>query len=1154
MLTQFFGTLNDNMFRWFVVPLGKELIDPAVALALGAICFILPYPLLAALAGYVADRFSKRTVIVWCKFAEIMLMCLGIAAVLSGHLTLVFFVVALMGAQSALFSPAKYGSIAEILPGDQLTQGNGWMGLVTIVSSALGFIVGNGLYALTQHLSPAGPILAHRPAFSSIAPAAAAFLGVAIVGWIASLTIRPLRPADPSRSFPYNMAVDTVRSLRLVTHDRTLLRTTLGIAFFWFLATLAQLNIDSYGTKVLNLAQKDVGPLLAVLVIGVGLGSLLAGLWSEGRVELGMVPLGAIGICTSAFLLYMTGDSVTPGATETHNAYAWSCVWLLSLGVSSGLFDIPLETYLQHRSDTRVRGSILAASNFISYTLMLVSAILFWFMQTRLGWTASTIFLAAGLGTVPVAVYVVCLIPQATIRCIVWILSKIFYRVRVRGLENLPERGGALVVANHVSWLDGVLLLLVSSRPIRMLAYSDYVSGWWIRWLTRMWGVIPIRNTDGPKALIRSLQEAKEALVQGDLVCIFAEGGITRTGQLQPFQRGLLRVVDGTGCPVVPVYLDELWGSIFSYSGGRFFWKWPRRLPYPVSINFGTPLADPDNIDQVRQAVQTLGVESVEARKDRIMVPQRQVVRQLKKSRFRSKVADSGGQDFTGGKLLTACLVFRQLLTRHVLSGDEQMVGILLPPAAGSVIANLAVSLLGRVAVNLNYTLSNTDVNHCVRQAGIKHVLTSKRFLEKRPFDLDCEMVFLEDLKEKATRGQKLLAAFQAFVVPARILDRVFGLDRLKPDDLMTVIFTSGSTGEPKGVMLTNNNVATNIAAADHLFHFRSDDVFLGILPFFHSFGFTLTLWLAMTIEPKGVYHFNPVEARVVGKLCKDQRVTIIAATPTFLKRYTKRCEKEQFHTVNLVVVGAEKLPQDIAEEFEQKFGLFPTEGYGTTELSPLAACNVPKNRAASGTDEAFCKGTVGHVIPNVAAKIVDPDTGADLSTDQEGLLWIKGPNVMAGYLDQPKKTAEIIHDGWYNTGDFGKIDQEGFIRITGRQSRFSKIGGEMVPHIRIEELLSQIVDDPNDEEGEIRIAVTAVPDPDKGERLIVLHKPLSKSPEQIIKQLAETDIPNLWLPSPDSFYEVSEIPILGTGKLDLRALKQLASERAGQIPSPQAT
>ncbi|MGE3317308.1 MAG: acyl-[ACP]--phospholipid O-acyltransferase, partial [Planctomycetaceae bacterium] len=1122
LATQFQGAMTDNLFRWLAVPIAKPILGDAKALSLGLMSFTLPYLLLAAPAGFLADRFSKRQVIIGCKIAEIVLMLLGIIAIISGSLYLMFSIVFLMGCHSALFSPSKFGSIPEQVPGDKISHANGWMGLITVLSSAVGTVAGNWLYTMVPFDADG------RTTFTALLPASAALVGVAVAGWLVSLMITKLPAADAARPLPPNPITETWRNLRLLSANVVLLRTALGMAFFWFLASLANMNIDTFGNHELDLTQKDIGPLLGIIVLGVAIGSVLAGVWSRGRVELGIVPLGAVGISISALLLYLTGESIDPNVTATtKHAYGWSCVWLFTLGISAGLFNVPLESFLQHRSEVRTRGVILAASNFVSFSLMLLSGLLFWFLRDVLQLSASSIFLAAGLGTIPVVFYVVRLLPDATIRFLVWIVSATLYRVKVRGRENLPATGGALLVANHVSWLDGILLLLTSSRPIRMLAYSDYVSGWWIRRIAQLFGVIPIKATDGPKGLLRSLQTAREAIEEGELVCIFAEGSITRTGQLQPFQRGLLRIVQGTGAPVVPIYLDGLWGSIFSYSGGKFLWKRPQRWPYPVSISFGAPLSDPDNVNQVREAVQKLGVESVQERKDRQMLPPRQLLRQLRKSRFRSKVADSSGAELTGGKLLTAILVFKRLLERKVFAADERMVGILLPPSVGGAIANGAVSLLKRVSVNLNYTLSERDVNYCIEQSGIRHVLTSRKFLEKRPYNLNAKLVFLEDLKEEISSFDKAVALLQAFVAPVVLIERMMGLTSIKPDDLMTVIFTSGSTGNPKGVMLSHYNIATNIEAADQLIHFARTDVLLGILPFFHSFGFTFPLWLTLTADPKSVYHFNPADPRMIGKLCKDHGVTIMAATPTFLKRYLKRCDKEQFATLDTAILGAEKMPLDLAREFEEKFGVWPTEGYGTTELSPLAACNIPPHRSPEGHRTGTRNGTVGRPVPNVSAKVVDPETGEDLGLNTEGLLWIKGPNVMLGYLNQPEKTAEVIRDGWYNTGDFAKIDDDGFIQITGRQSRFSKIGGEMVPHLRIEELLSTIVEDPNDEEGEIRVAVTAVPDEDKGERLIVVHKALQKPVDEVLKELAASHIPNLWLPSRDSFLEVESIPLL---------------------------
>lgn len=1150
LATQFLGAMNDNMFRWIAVPIAKDELGAANALSLGLACFTLPYLLLASPAGYLADRFSKRAVIIGCKIAEIVLMALGVAAILIGNVYALFGVVALMGAQSALFGPSKFGAIPEILPTRQLSKGNGFMGMATVISSAIGVIAGNWLYSLKQ------PSLSHPGTFSDVAPIALALVGVAIVGWLTSHLIERLPAADATRSVPPNPVAETWRQLRLLSSNVKLMRAALGIAFFWMLASLANLNIDTYGINELHLEQQQIGLLMGTLVAGLGIGSVLAGVLSGGKVELGLVPIGAIGIAFSSLMLFVVGDAIDPLAeTTSTQAYFWSSVLLLTLGFGAGFFNIPLEAYIQEKSDVQHRGSILAASNFVSFSLILLASGLFLVLNGWLEMSASRIFLVAGLGTIPVVIYVLALLPSATIRFLVWLASHTAYKVRVYGDENLPKQGGALIVANHVSWLDGIFLLLVSSRPIRMVAYAPYVNVWGVRRMAKWFGVIPIDSGGNRgKAILRSLKAAREAVAAGELVCIFAEGAITRNGQLQPFQRGMMRVVEGTGAPVIPVYLDELWGSVFSYHGGRFFWKWPRRWPYPVSITFGKPLTDPDDINEVREAVQSLGVESVQHRKDRELIPPRRLLRNCRRKLFSPKVADSTGANLTGGKFLTGALAFRRMLTRELIGPEEEMVGILLPPTAAGAVANTAVTLMGKVAVNLNYTLTNGDVNYCVDRCKIKHVLTSRRFIEQRPYELhNAKLVYLEDLKDQVSKSDKLVALAQAYAMPVALLERYLGLTKVSPDDLITVIFTSGSTGEPKGVMLSHHNVSTNIEGADHVLSFDSDDILLGILPFFHSFGYTLTLWLPGILDVGVVYHVNPGEAKMIGKLCEKHKVTITAATPTFLKAYMKRCTPEQFRTLQVAVLGAEKMPKDLSDAFFEKFGMRPTEGYGTTELSPLVSANIPDRQTRTLDPAGTREGSVGRPIPGVTAKIIDPDTGAQLGTNQPGLLWIKGPNVMQGYLDQPERTAEVVKDGWYNTGDIGMLDDEGFIYITGRQSRFSKIGGEMVPHIKIEELLARIVEDPADEEGALQIAVTAVPDEKKGERLIVIHRTLNKSIDEVLKELGKTQLPNLFLPSKDSFFEVEEIPLLGTGKLDLRGLKQLAMEKCGLAEPEQA-
>jgi len=1145
LATQLLGAFNDNMFRWLVVPIAKPVLGDAEALSLGLACFTVPYLLLASPAGYLADKLSKRKVIVGCKIAEVLIMALGVAAIWAGSATFLFVVVGLMGAQSALFGPAKFGSIPELVDADRISKANGWMALITVVASAMGFIAGTSLFAFTN------ADITQPGSLAELWPIPAALLGVAVAGWMTSLLIRAVPAADPERRVPVNPFAETWAALRRLGSNRPLMRAALGIAFFWLLASLAQMNIDVYGIQELKRSQGDIGLMLGILVLGLGAGSVLAGYWSSGRVELGIVPLGALGIVVSGGLLYLDGSRIDPSSLQSlHAAYVWSCIWLFLLGVSAGLFNIPLEAFLQHRSDRQHRGMILAAGNFLAFSLILFSAGAFYLLKERLEFTPSEIFLVAAAGTIPVLIYIVFLLPGATLRFLVWLCAKTVYRLRVYGRDNVPETGGALLVANHVSWIDGVLLMLTSSRPIRMLAYADYINNWKLRWLSTLYGVIPIKDTAGPKELLKSLQAAREAIQQGDLVCIFAEGNITRTGQLQPFSRGLLHIVKGTGAPVVPVYLDGLWGSIFSYRGGKVLWKRPRQWPYPVAISFGKPIDKPDDVHQVRSAVQNLGVESMEQGKNNALLPARRFLRTCRRSLFRNKIADTSGTELTGGKLLTAALAFKRVLERNGIGQTPGVsktpgvcVGVFVPPSNGGVIANAALALMRKVSVNLNYTMSEDVVDYCIKQCGIKHVLTSRKFLEKKPFQLDAEVVYLEDLKEQVTGVDRLLASISAYVTPVWLLERSLGLTKLKPDDLLTVIFTSGSTGEPKGVMLTQNNVMSNIDAVDALFHFTNDDVLLGMLPFFHSFGFTANLWLGLTLSPTVVFHLNPLESRMVGTLCEKHGVTIMMATPTFLRSYIKRCTPEQFSKLDTVVTGAEKLPRDVAEAFQEKFGVEISEGYGTTELSPVAAVNVPAHRAGTTEQSASKAGTVGRPFPGVSAKVVDPDTFEDRGVNAEGLLLIKGPNVMQGYLNQPEKTAEVIRDGWYNTGDIARIDDEGFIEITGRMSRFSKIGGEMVPHVRIEEVLNRILHTDSDD-SMMHAAVTAVPHPTKGERIVVLHTPLSRPLEAVLKQLGESGLPNLWIPSRDSFVEVEQIPILGTGKLDLKAVKQLAEEK----------
>ncbi len=1156
VVTQFLVALNDNIFRWLLIPIGKtvverhEVILPGFTqrvgsdfvLSAGSACFLLPFLLFAAPAGYAADRFSKRNVMIGCKVAEILIMILGILVILSGNLYIMFLVLFLMGAQSAIFSPSKYSSIPELVRPDRISAANGVIGMTTMFAIIGGTVVGNFLFTWTtlpaDQATPGRTIL---PGQHNWWISAVVLIGVAVLGWIASLFIGRLKPANPQRVFPKNPAAQTVRDLAALAAKRPILLAALGSTYFWSLGVLAQLNIDKFAQFELLVQQEYVGFLLAVLTLGIGVGAFVAGIWSAGKIELGIVPLGAAGMAIAAICI----STVPPGTGEAFSSpYNYTCGWLLLLGMAAGLYDIPLLSFMQERSPKESRGRILAAYNFLAFAGMFLASATFGILGGTFGLSARQIWLIIGVVTIPVCGLIAWLVFTPLVRVLVHLVTRILYRVRIEGAENIPSEGGALLVANHVSWADGALLFLNCPRHIRYVAHADYISGRLLGRMARDYRAIPI--VPGRKSMVRSLRVAREALKQGDVVCIFPEGVLSRTGQIQGFTRGFLSIIKRTGVPVIPVHLGGLWGSIFSFERGKFFWKLPRRVPYPVSITFGPPILYPKDAQQVRLAVQQLEVKSMEDSKNPKQIPPRAMLRNLRRNMRTVQVVDSMGTELTGSAVLTRALILRRLLRRDVLAKDERYVGILMPPSAGGVLANAALTLDGRVAVNLNYTVSSEVMKQCIEVAGIRHVLTSRKVMEKLNLEIDAKVIYLEDFKEKVTLADKLASAAAAWVVPVGLLERTLGLTQIDPDDVMTIVFTSGSTGRPKGVMLTHHNVGANVRGFSQMLRMGREDVLLGILPFFHSFGYTAILWSVLTLDPKGAYHHNPLEARQIGKLAGKYGVTILISAPTFLRSYTKRCAPEDFATLDVVLTGAEKLPTDVADAFEKKFDIRPLEGYGTTELSPVVSLNVPPSRIVSEHQHGARAGSVGQTIPGVSAKIVNPDTGEDLGIDKSGMLLIKGTNVMKGYLNEPELTAEVIHDGWYTTGDIAQIDADGYITITGRQTRFSKIGGEMVPHIGVEEALAQALagSDDDDEESLLRVAVTSIPDAKKGERLIVLHTTLENSPQELCRRLADEGLPPIWIPSPDSFCQVDEIPILGTGKLDLRRMKEVALKK----------
>jgi len=491
-------------------------------------------------------------------------------------------------------------------------------------------------------------------------------------------------------------------------------------------------------------------------------------------------------------------------------------------------------------------------------------------------------------------------------------------------------------------------------------------------------------------------------------------------------------------------------------------------------------------------------------------------------------IADSTGRELSCGRTLAGALILARAIKR--LAPQDRNIGLLLPASVGGALANIAATFAGMVPVNLNFTAGHDAMAAAIERTGIATILTSRAFVAKAGIETLPGMIYVEDLLAATSTASRAAMLAAARVLPAAALARLF-LAPTATDALATIIFSSGSTGTPKGVLLTHRNLLANIDAANQVFQLQPNDVMLGVLPFFHSFGFTATLWLPLCIGCAAAYHPNPTDAKTIGELAGRYRATILVSTPTFAAAYVRKIQPEQFAHLRLAIVGAERLRDPIATAFREKFGVDLLEGYGCTEMAPVVAVNAddPSRRGSRS-------GSVGRPLPGIDAMVVDIDTGAGPLVGREGLLLVRGPSQMIGYLGEPELTRAAIRDGWYVTGDIAVLDGDGFIHITDRLSRFSKIAGEMVPHMKVEEELQALLHEPHS------AVVTAVPDDAKGERLIAFHTDPDLSAQEIWEQLGDSSLPKLWIPKREDIRFVESIPTLGTGKLDLRAVRALAA------------
>ncbi len=1165
MATQFQGAFNDNLYQWvitfYLLALFPKVVDGAKEYlylgrftantfvpAFATFLFSMPFIIFPALFGALADRYSKQRVAVATKWWEIGIMAMGGLAFYLGYTPLIWFLLFLMATQSAMFGPAKYGILPEILPPSRLSWGNGVIQMGTMIA----IILGTGF---------AGPLflaLSGRVYLASVV-----LVLLSVFGTFTSYFITRPPAANPSQPIPKNPLMPwqgMMKYFKVIWRDEILYYTVIGYIYFWFVGALARQNLVKFATADLVVTEDLMSFLLAAVAIGIGLGALAAGYLSRGKVELGLIPIGALGMLFFSLLLaapyhvYQTtlvplirvvvipltgGDNgfLARAVAATGGHYLLVLICFLSLGGFAGLYGVPLAAAIQRRAPKGMKGGVIAAVNMLTWVGIALSSVVFLALNS-LNFSAYHIFIFMGISALGIGLVQCFRSPIVAIRMLWWCIDGTLVKLHVTGRNNIPEEGGALLVANHETFVDTMALQAALDREIYFVLGREALEVPWIRRLARGMFVIPV-DGDTPEGMDAAVISIREKIASGCLVCVNCGRQFKRDGRNVPWYRDYGLLVQGLSAPVIPVAMNRICEILYAYENMHITWHFAGVFRFPIYVRAGAALPEQLPAVKIREAVRRENVEGYYLRKYRDDVLQYGFLRVARRFLWRLCFADVMTGPLNYFKTLTGSIALARKL--KTVLGDSKMVGVLMPSTVGGALANVALQSMGRIPVNLNYTASSELIDDCARRCDITHTVTARAFLERVPVTPPGTAVYLEDIRKIVSKSDQVVAMLMALFMPARLLFRALGAKPVGLDDIATIIFSSGSEGIPKGIVLTHRNIITVFEGMREMVPHDKTTGIVGFLPFFHSFGYAIVLWTPLMEGLHSVFHPNPLEPKPIAQLVRKYHGSVMVATPTFLQGFVRRVEPELLQSLNCVMVGAEKLPERIRNSFGERFGIEPGEGYGATECAPIISASLPDEESPGFYVQHSKTGTVGHPFPYQMVKVVDPDSHQELSTDEAGLLLVRGPNVMPGYLNDEKRSWEVLKDGWYVTGDIASVDEDGFITITDRLARFSKIGGEMVPHTKIEEVLHGLLG-----LTEQALVVLGVPDEVRGERLVVLHTLEEEQLELLLQRMSGSELPNLWRPRQNAFQRIASIPVLGTGKLDIRKAKQSALEYFG--------
>lgn len=1117
-VAQFLGIFNDNFFRIALstyIMLGTSYFSPETRyLIVSSLIsvFMLPALLFSAVSGEIADKYRKDIVIKTVKIARLFLVLVAVAGFLLNNVWILLAVLFLMGVFSAVFAPVKYGVLPEILEHEQLVAGNSLIQAGTYVSILLGIICGILVYSVDKNLL------------------LLIFLTVAVLGVTASLFIPPLKSNTQKFDISKNFIKTTFKNMSYFKYNRDIYLCILGISWFWFVGVILVYHMPNFATVILK-GQQDLYIILAsLLASGVFVGSLLAYFLLKKEVSVKYVPISALLMTVFIVDLSFSADYVSTALSSNILLSEFVSTFtgiriiidVFAYSLFAGLYIVPLITMLQVLANRKIRARVFAANNIVNVLFMVAGAsVCYTFVKMGLSFPVILSFIA--LFNVVASLYICSLLPAHFLRMITKKVIDIFYNVEVEGMQYFEKcKGGTLIIANHTSLIDGIVLSVTFGEKLAFAINTDVTKKFWVKPFLNMIKYFPVDNTN-----VMVVKSIIDEIKKGQSVVIFPEGRITTTGGLMKVYPGPAVIADKSNADILPICIEGIQYSDFSYFGAKAKIKRQRKIKLTV--------LPPRKLDVNKSLSETRRRNIAITKLYDIMCEMKFASNFSNKTLFesltdsvslvgRSKeiLEDINRQPITVGKLLKEVFVLANKIKKQTF--DKEYVGIISANSNLTVEIFFALSAAGRIPAVLNYTDTAENILFNIKNVGIKTVYTTKFFIETYGLNNlinslnknKIKVVYVEDIKRDLTFFDKFCACSASFFPKISYKKMCKNVDVSSP---ALVLFTSAVNGKTKSVVLTHKNIQASRAQLSSVMDFGVLDSFFNAMPIFSSLGIVAGILLPLLRGIKVFVYHSPLHYRMVSELVYDTNSTVFLGTDTFLKGYAQNAHPYDFYSIRYVIAGIEKLKEETVKIWEDNFGKRIFEAYGTTETSSTISINTPMYFKEYGT---------GRILPSLECRL--ETTSAFVGSSH---LWVKGPNVASYYIQNGYLVPVANDKGWFDTGDIVEIDREGFIFMKGKAKRFTKVNGENVSLTELEFVISNIWKD-------YKHAVFTVQNNRKKEIVLVTTK--QDAAVQKLKEAAQKqNVGNFVLP--DKIVVMEKIPITGTGAADYAKLHDVIKE-----------